>query len=251
MKNKKMLMIAGGAVVVLIIAVLIFVTVGGRSSGSEGGSGQGGLFGNWFGTDDPDLTGDIGDLGDDQNNEKFMELDKNLNKMFDEYAALPADKRDERKLLVDQAAMILDYQLGPNHPKKKEFLDIIGWSHDARKDLTKGYVEGKSSRADMFKVLDAHFADVAKRYAAIFSDKEYYLMFHMNKGENLAAAMGISPDGAAALDEAQKNRPNDPIPAEVYSSLEKTGKVDEKYRAQMERMYGDPIDLNDNQSRTR
>ena len=144
-----------------------------------------------------------------------------------------------KKLLLDQAALAIDYQLGPNHPKKKEFLEIVGWSHDARQPLNKQFTGGELNRKELFNQLTNHFKEVADRYASIFTDEEYRKMFNMEKGESLAAAMGLTPEMAEALDTRDKTPPPDNLSKEDYAISEEETMTPEQVGI-FKKTYGDP-----------
>ncbi|MCX7679063.1 MAG: hypothetical protein N2316_07565 [Spirochaetes bacterium] len=179
------------------------------------------------------------DLTEGSERPEYKALIDKIDKLYENFALLPPEKRDEKKLILDQAALVIDYQLGPNHPKKKEFLEIVGWSYDARQPLNQKYLKGEITRKEFFEKLEEHFREVGEKYAAIFTDEEYRAMFNMEKGESLGAAMGLTPEMAQALDERDKQTPPDNLRKEDYALSEDETMTPEQIRI-FQKTYGDP-----------
>jgi hypothetical protein len=171
---------------------------------------------------------------------KYVELVGKIDRLYSDFGMLPPEKQDEKKLLVDQASLVIDYQLGKDHPSKKEFLNIVGWSHDTRQPINQKYTEGKIDRVQLFKELSGHFNEVSNRYASILTDDEYRSMFNMEKGDNLAETMGLTPEMAKALDEQERTKPfAGGLPAEGYKMTEDETMTKEQ-TDKFKKTYGDP-----------
>lgn len=245
-RNKIILLAAGGIIAMITVAYFSAQPdpdmVGGTrvAQGSAGQQGDASWFGSGImGWLRRAFTGGTGDLTAGSDRPEYKALVDKIDRLYENFGMLPPDQRDEKKLLLDQAALTIDYQLGPNHPKKKEFLEIVGWSHDARQPLNKQFTSGDLDRKGLFKQLEQHFKEVADRYASIFTDEEYRKMFNMEKGESLAAAMGLTPEMAEALDTRDKTPPPDNLSAEDYAITEEETMTPEQVSI-FKKTYGDP-----------
>jgi hypothetical protein len=247
MKNRKLLIIAICAVAVVIAAAYFFALpdpdmVSHTQVARSGSGGQG--ESSWFGSGAMNwlrraLGGGSGDLTAGSDSPEYKALVDKIDRLYENFGMLSPDQRDEKKLLLDQAALTIDYQLGPNHPKKKEFLEIVGWSHDARQPLNKQFTSGDLDRKGLFKQLENHFKEVADKYASILTDEEYRKMFNMEKGESLAAAMGLTPEMAEALDTRDKTPPPDNLSADDYAISEEETMTPDQVSI-FKKTYGDP-----------
>ncbi len=246
-RNKVILLAAAG--VVAMIAVAYFsarpdpdmVAAARVARGQSARQGESSWFGSgivgWLrsafgGNSGTDLT-----AGAD--NPAYKALVDKIDRLYENFGMLPPDQRDEKKLILDQAALAIDFQLGPDHPKKKEFLEIVGWSHDARQPLNKQFLGGDLTRKELFKQLEGHFKEVADKYAYIFTDEEYRKMFNMEKGESLAAAMGLTPDMAEALDTRDQTPPTDNLSRDDYAISEEETMTEDQVSI-FKKTYGDP-----------
>lgn len=204
------------------------------SHGASSGSSVSGLF-NWL----KRAFSGGGDLTEGSDRPEYKALVDKIDRLYENFSLLPPDKRDEKKLILDQAALVIDFQLGPNHPKKKEFLEIVGWSYDERQPLNQKFLKGEMTRKELFEKLEAHFREVGEKYASIFTDEEYRAMFNMDKGESLGSAMGLTPEMAEALDERDKQTPPDNLKKEDYSLSEDETMTPEQIQI-FKKTYGDP-----------
>lgn len=195
---------------------------------------SGGIF-HWF----KNLFSKTDELDENGITPEYKALVEKINRLYEDYNLLPPEKRDEKKLILEQASLVIDYQLGPNHPKKKEFLEIVGWSYDDRQPLNKKFMSGEMTRKEFFEKLDEHFREVGKKYASIFNDDEYRAMFNMNKGENLGASMGLTPEMAEALDRRERQIPSDNLRKEDFAAAEE-GTMTEEQRRNFKSAYDDP-----------
>ncbi len=180
-----------------------------------------------------------GDLTEGSERPEYKALIDKIDRLYENLSLLPADRRDEKKLILDQAALVIDYQLGPNHPKKKEFLEIVGWSYDVRQPLNKQFMNGEMTRKELFEKLEEHFREMGEKYASIFTDEEYRAMFNMDKGESLAESMGLTEEMAEALDERDKQTPADNLKKEDYAISEDETMTPEQISI-FSKTYGDP-----------
>ncbi len=174
-----------GGLAVLLAGIMLFSgnsDTSARDAGDRAGSGSsftqdegssGGLnlldwlfsaLGKKDGGDDPTKGAD---------DPRYVKLIEGIDRLYENFGMLSKDKQDEKKLLLDQSALIIDYRLGPDHPKKKEFLEIVGWSHDQRQPINKKFMDGQLTQKELFEQLDTHFKDVTEKYASIFTDEEY------------------------------------------------------------------------------
>ena len=112
---------------------------------------------------------------------------------------------DERKLLMDQAAVGFDRWLGLDHPRRPDLIEIIGWSYDERQVLTVQFQGGALGRTQMFEKLSQHFQSMSQKFASILTDEEYLRAFGTAKGVNPAKLLNLTEEKAKALDEEKKS----------------------------------------------
>ncbi len=244
---KKKILIGGIALAAIMIAVAYFSSrpdpdmvgrtrIAANRSGGQSASGSfgSGVF-NWL----KRAFSGSGDLTEGSDRPEYKALVDKIDRLYENFSLLPPDKRDEKKLILDQAALVIDFQLGPNHPKKKEFLEIVGWSYDERQPLNQKFMKGEMTRKELFEKLEEHFREVGEKYASIFTDEEYRAMFNMDKGESLGASMGLTSEMAEALDERDKQTPPDNLKKEDYAVSEDETMTPEQIRI-FKKTYGDP-----------
>ena len=248
----KKIIICGMLIGILMLCIVIFFSARDNPHGSDSqvntsihetrGSSNvnnnegSGTFLNWF----KNLFRTVDDSDNDDNvSPEYLELVDKIRKLYDDFNLLPSEKQDEKKFLLDQFSLVIDYELGPNHPKKKEMLEIIGWSYDERQPLNKKFLNGELTRKEFFKKLDDHLRELGKKYASILTDEEYRAMFNMNKGENLAASIGLTPEIAEALDKQEKQIPSYGLRKEDFTHPEGGGMTEEQMR-NIRSAYEDP-----------
>jgi hypothetical protein len=154
----------------------------------------------------------------DEDNKDLVELYQKIDKLYEKY-----DKpKDRRVFLVEQAKLLIDYQLGPNHPAREAYGELMGWSNDQREPLNNKFQSGEINRREFFKQLDDHLKDLSQRCSDLFTNDEYYAMFKLSKGESFAEALSIMPENADWLDEDIKSSP--PLSGELGKVITKKEK---------------------------
>lgn len=175
-------------------------------------------------------------LIDNDSDPRYLNLVDTIDETYKRHAEKPQEQRSERELIVEQSSLVIDHTLGPNFPRKKEFLDTVAWSYDARQPLNEKFASGAINRADLFKQLDTHLKELGDKYASIFTDDEYYKMFQMKKGENIGRVLGITPEMAAALDKRDEQPQYDDLPGVAFNP---DGSIVEAFREKIRALYSD------------
>jgi len=246
-KRKLLILLVGGLGLMIALAYYFAVPDPGMTARTRAARGSSASVGEstWFGSGAVNWLrrafgdGDQVDLTAGSDRPEYKALIDKIDRLYENFGMLPPDQRDEKKLILDQAALTIDFQLGKDHPKKKEFLEIVGWSYDARQPLNRKFMSGDLTRKELFKHLEDHFKEVADKYASIFTDDEYRQMFNMDKGESLAAAMGLNEETAKALDAQAKTAPPDNLKPEDYAISEEETMTPEQVSI-FQQTYGDP-----------
>lgn len=186
---------------------------------------------------------EVGDLTQGADHPDYVRLMDDIDRLYEEFAMLPEAERDEKTLILDQASLVADYQLGEDFPHKEEFLEIVEWSYDARQPLNEKFFSGEIDQVELFTELNQHFDELAEKYASIFTDDEYMEMFNLEKGQSLAESMGLTPEVARAMEEAAMQQgPVGGLTEESYH-LTDDYEMTEEQREAFEKEYGDPPDF--------
>jgi hypothetical protein len=108
---------------------------------------------------------------------------------------------DERKLLMDQAALGFDRWLGKDHPRRADLMEVVGWSYDERQVLSAQFQAGVMNRTQLFERLSVHFGDMSRRFSSLLSREDYRKAFNSDPGVNPANLLGLTPEKARSLDQ--------------------------------------------------
>ncbi len=92
---------------------------------------------------------------------------------------------------IQQNTLLFDYELGPTHPARSEFIQAAKFLFEVRDSISKQLMDGSIDGDQAQKALAQSVDSFRRRCIDLFSDADYEKIFHTRKTGDLAGSLGL------------------------------------------------------------
>lgn len=103
----------------------------------------------------------------------------------------PFSEQNKADFYIQQNTLLFDYELGPTHPARSEFIQAAKFLFELRDSISKQLTEGTIDGDQAQKALAQSVDNFRRRCIDLFSDSDYEKIFHNRKTGDLAGSLGL------------------------------------------------------------
>lgn len=103
----------------------------------------------------------------------------------------PISEQGKADFFVQQNTLLFDYELGPTHQSRNDFIQAAKFLFEIRDSISKQVMNGTIDGDQAQKALAQSVDSFRRRCIDILSDADYEKIFHIRKTGDLAGSLGL------------------------------------------------------------